>query len=95
MEVHFGINVQGLLRLFGHDMVADIFLEATTELWDVLLTERQTYGIGVTTEVFEQVATRLDSLVDVEASHRTGRTRGNAVDDSQHDGRTEIEFRQS
>ena len=81
VEVELHVDVQRLLRLFGHDMVADIFLETAAELGDVFLPERQSYGIGVTSEVLQQVAARLDGLVDVEACHRTRRAGGYAVDD--------------
>ena len=95
VEVNLHVDIQRLLCLFGHDMRADELLEAATELGNVLLFQRQTYGIGVSAKVLEQVATRLDGFVDVEACHRACRTRGHTIDDGQYDGRTEVEFRQS
>ena len=73
LEVELHIDVERLLGLLRQDVVTDILLETTTELRDVFLAQGESYGIGVTTEVLQQVATRLDSIVDVEACHRTGR----------------------
>ena len=95
LEVNLQIDIQCLLRLFGHDMVAHIFLETTTELRNVLLLHGQTNGVGVSAKVLQEVATRLDGIVDVKTCYATSRTRGHAIDNGQHDGGTEVEFRQT
>ena len=74
LEVYLHVNIQRLLGLFRHDVAFDILLEAAAELRYVILFERQSDGIGVTTEVLQQVAARLDGFVDVEACYRAGGT---------------------
>ena len=39
-EIHFLLNIEQSLCLFRLDVVGDILLEATAELWDVLLFQR-------------------------------------------------------
>ena len=75
--------------------MAHILLETTAEFRNILLLQRQTYRIGMSTKVLQQITTRLDGIVDIETSHTTSRTRCNAVDDGENNGRTEIELRQT
>ena len=79
LEVDDGLDVNLLLGLLGHDVGADIFLEAATELRDVLGTQRQAHGIGMSAEVLEQVTAALDGIVDVVAGNAAGRAGGHSV----------------
>ena len=69
VEVQLHVDVQRLLCLFGHDVSGDVLLEPTSEFGDILLLHSEAHGVGMSTEVLQQVAARLDGLVDVEACH--------------------------
>ena len=56
LEVHLFLDVECSLFLLGQDVCVDVFLEAAAELGDVFYAECQSYGIGVSAEVLENVA---------------------------------------
>ena len=95
LEIDDRIDIEGCLRLFGQDMFGDIFLETATELRDILNLQGEAYGIGMTAEVLEQIATALDGVVEIVASHTSGRACGQTVMFGEHHRRTVIKFRQS
>ena len=55
-EIHLFLDVEQRLRLFGQDVVADVLLEAASELGNVLLLQGETDGIGVASEVEQQLS---------------------------------------
>ena len=95
LEVDDCIDIEGCFRLLGQDMFGDIFLETATELRDILDFQGETNGIGMTAEVLEQIATALDGVVEVVASHTSGRARGQTVMFGEYHRRTVIQFRQT
>ena len=95
LEVNHGVDVQCGLRLLWQDMLADIFLETATELRDILYSQREAYGISMSSEVQQQVATTLDGIIEVVAGYTACRTCSYTVEFRQHHRRTVIEFRES
>ena len=59
LEVYYSVDVEHCLGLFGLYMLIDIVLEATSELRYVVPTQRQSGGVGVSSEVDEHVAATL------------------------------------
>ena len=68
-------------------MVGDVLLKAFGKGGDVLHGEREACGVGVSAEVFKQVAAALHGLVDVEARHRPRGARGHTFAACEHHGR--------
>ena len=95
LEVHLFLNFQGGLRLFGEDMLVDILLETTSELWDILDFQRETYGIGMSSEVLQQITTTLHSVVDIIACYTACRTCGQIAATGEYHRRTIVHFRHS
>ena len=84
LKVDNRIDIECSLSLFRLNVLHYIFLEAAAELRDVLDLERKAYSIGVTAKVLEQIATALDGIVHIVASHTAGRTCSNAVELSEY-----------
>ena len=68
-EVEEGIDVDDGCLLLGEDVTRHVVLESASELGNVLLAQGEAYGVGVSTEVFEQIAHGVDCFVDVESLH--------------------------
>ena len=71
LEVYLLVDVEGRQSLLWQDMSADILLEAAAELRDILLFECQADGIGVSSEILQDVTTALDGVIDIEAGNTT------------------------
>ena len=95
LEVNLCIDFKKGFRLFGLDMLIDILLETVTELHYIVPFQRQACSIGVSAEVQQQVATALDGCIDIESGNAACRTSSQIIIARQHDGRTEVDFRQS
>ncbi len=91
-ECQIGVDVVLGRELVGAYVGPDIFLKPACELGDVFFLEREAYRIGVSAEVFEQVAGRLDCTVDVKTLHRTARSGGQTVGMGEHYGRLVVEL---
>ena len=61
------VDVEQRLQLFGADVLGHVFFESARELRNVFLFQRQPHGIGVASEVLEEIAGGVDGFVDVES----------------------------
>ena len=86
-ELESCINFDLRSELMLLDVVGYIFFETASELFEVFFFERKTSRIGVTTEVFEQIAARVDSTIEVETLHGTSRATDDVVGLGEHYGR--------
>lgn len=89
-EEQFGVDVHLRNEHLRIDVLFDVGVEPPRELPDVLRPHREPCGVHVPAEVFQQVGARLHGLIEVEARHRTGRTRREAVALRQDDRRPEV-----
>ena len=64
LEVYLLVDVEGRQSLLWQDMSADILLEAAAELRDILLFECQADGIGMSSEILQDVTTDLDGGIE-------------------------------
>ena len=94
-EIDHGIDVECGLSLFGEDMLVDIFLEAPSEFRDVLNLHGETDGISMSAEILQQVATVLNSVIDIVSGNTSGRACSQTVEFGEHHRRTVIEFCQA
>ena len=95
LEVNHGVDIQRGFRLLRQDMLADIFLEAATELGDILDSQCESHGVGMSAKVHQQVATALNGIIEVVACHTACRTGSHTIEFRQYHCRTVIEFRES
>ena len=95
LEVDDGIDVQESLGLLRHDMLLHVLLESLPELLHLVPSQRESGSIGVTTEVDEQVTATLDGGIHIKSRHASSRTRSHVAVSGEHDGRTEVDFRES
>ena len=69
-ELHVCVDVDLGSQLVWRDCFRHIILKSAGKFGNVFLFHRKSDGIGVSAEVFEQVASGFDGLIDVVALHR-------------------------
>ena len=94
-EIYFSIDVDDRTSLFRQDVVGYIFLESAGEFFHIFRFHRQAGSIGMSTEVFQQIATMLDGLVHIESRDRTCRTGSQIIGTSENHSRTIVYFSQT
>ena len=92
LEIDFRIDVDHCTCLLRKDIVGYIFFEALGELFHIFCLHRKAGCIGVTTEVFQQVATIFDGLVHIESRYGASRTGCQIVGASQYHRRAIVDF---
>ena len=76
-------------------MLFDVFLETTTEFRDVLLSQGESYCVGVTTEVLKDISAVFDGIIDVESCYGTCRSCRDAIYNGENDSWPLLYFRQA
>ena len=79
VEVEHSGDVERGLCLFVENVFGHVGFEAARKFRHVLHSQRETGGIGVSAEVFEQVGAALHRFVDVEARDGARRTGGHVA----------------
>ena len=85
-KIQPGINLRERGQHLRGDLSGDESIDAGGEFRQVLLLEGEARGVHVSAEVFQQVGTALNGLVQVESRHAAGRTGHESVRFGEHDG---------
>ena len=94
-ELQLGIDLDLRNQHLGLDMLLDVGIESTCELLDIFGFHCQSCGVHMTSEVLQQIGTRFNRLIEVEARHTTRRTRSKTVAHRHHNRRAIVRFDQA